>query len=188
MNEFTTEAFSIVYMNEDVFEFTQEHGLHGLVVCNTEDHDENWFNPKLAHSLGYNDTDKLSWKKIISPGDMKKIEKILDAKNYSGKILSEEINFLHSKGFSIPMLYRAIWMEDKVVIALKKVSDHSYIKTKPELNFQREQLLETILDTINVGVIACDSEGKLTLFNRAAKKWHGLPAENIPRRQNRGGK
>ena len=180
MNEFTTEAFSVICRNEDVFEFTQEYGLHGVAICNTEDPAGNWFNPKLGHSLGYSDAETLSWKKIISPGDMEKIEKIFDANNYSGEILSGEINFLHSKGFSIPMLYKVVYIEHNAVIALKKVSDYSHIKINPELDFQREQLLDTILDTINVGVIACDSKGKLTLFNKTAKKWHGLPAENIP--------
>lgn len=180
MNLFTTEAFSVICRNEDIFEFTQEHGLHGVAIFNTDDHNENWFNPRLMHSLGINDAESLSWKKWISPDDIEKIEKILDTPKYSGGILYGEIGFLHSKGFLIPMTYKAIYIEKKVVIAVKKVSDYSDIEYSPELNYHREQLLETILNTINIAVIACDRNGKLTLFNEAAKKWHGLPAKNIP--------
>lgn len=125
MNKHTPQAFSIICRNEDVFEFTQVHGLHGVAIFNTEDPSESWFNPKLRHSLGYNDAETLSWEKIISQGDMEEIEKILDAPDNSGDILSGKINFLHSKGFSIPMLYKAVRMEANVVIALKKVSYYS---------------------------------------------------------------
>ncbi len=180
MNEFTTKAFSIIFRNEEIFEFTQEHGLHGVAICNKEDSDENWFNPKLAHSLGYKEAQTLTWKKIISPSNLEKIEKVLDPNNYAGNILSNEISFLHAKGFLIPMIFKSICIEGTVVIAVKKVYDYSHIEYNPELDFQREQLLETVLDTVNVGIIACDNKGKLNLFNKTAKKWHGLPATDIP--------
>lgn len=35
-------------------------------------------------------------------------------------------------------------------------------------------LLETVLDTIEVAVVACDAGGHLSLFNRAAREFHGL--------------
>lgn len=180
MNEITNEAFSIICRNEEIFKFTQDYGLHGVALCKREVIEETWFNPKLIHSLGYNDSQTLSWKKIISPANFEKIVEILDPDNYSYDILSGEINFLHSKGFLIPMTFKSIYIEETVVIAVTKVSDYSHIEYNPKLDFQREQLLETVLDTINVGVIACDSKGKLTLFNKASKKWHGLPAEDIP--------
>ncbi|MBZ9731372.1 PAS domain S-box protein [Salegentibacter sp. JZCK2] len=180
MNNNTAEAFSIICENEDIFEFTQLYGLHGVAIQNTEEPDESWFNPKLAHSLGYNDARALTWKKIISPKDLEEIEEILAAHNHSGDILVGEITFLHSKGFFIPMTYKSLCVGENVIIALKKISDYSNIEFKPEQDFKREQLLDTVLDTINIGIIACDSKGKLTLFNKAAKKWHGLPAKDIP--------
>ncbi|MDP9108366.1 MAG: PAS domain S-box protein [Pseudomonadota bacterium] len=41
---------------------------------------------------------------------------------------------------------------------------------------EKQQLLDAVLETIDVGVIACSSDGELTLFNRAAREFHGLPA------------
>lgn len=180
MNKNTTEAFSTICRNEDVFEFTQMHGLHGVAIQYIDEPEDTWFNPKLVHSLGYNAEQALSWQKIIPPAEMKKFGKFLDVENYYGESISGNISFLHSKGFLIPMSCTAIKVEEELVIALTKVYDYSNIEYNPELDFQREQLLETVLDTINVGVIACDSEGKLILFNKAAKKWHGVAAENIP--------
>ncbi|WP_186434999.1 PAS domain S-box protein [Gillisia sp. Hel_I_86] len=53
-------------------------------------------------------------------------------------------------------------------------------KEAERLNHERQTLLETILNTIEVGVVSCDREGNLTLFNNATKEWHGLPAKPIP--------
>jgi PAS domain S-box-containing protein len=42
------------------------------------------------------------------------------------------------------------------------------------------QLLNAVLENIEAGVVACDSRGTLTLFNRATRNFHGLPAEPLP--------
>lgn len=52
-------------------------------------------------------------------------------------------------------------------------------RTKSEIS-HREILLTTILETIEIGMIACDKQGRLTLFNRAAREWHGLPEKDMP--------
>nr|WP_269810577.1 ATP-binding protein [Kineosporia rhizophila] len=43
---------------------------------------------------------------------------------------------------------------------------------------QREALVSAVLDTIDVGVVACDRQGRLTLFNGAARQMHGLDADS----------
>lgn len=40
-------------------------------------------------------------------------------------------------------------------------------------------LLASILEDLDEGVIACDGEGHITLFNRAARDFFGLPAEPV---------
>lgn len=52
-------------------------------------------------------------------------------------------------------------------------------KIEDELASERE-LLDAVLDSIDVGVVACSNAGEITMFNRAARKLHGLPAEKIP--------
>ncbi|MGA9325801.1 MAG: PAS domain S-box protein, partial [Salegentibacter sp.] len=58
--------------------------------------------------------------------------------------------------------------------------DISQKKEAERAKKEKENLLETILDKIDVGIISCDEKGKLTLFNRAIKEWHGLPPADIP--------
>jgi len=48
-----------------------------------------------------------------------------------------------------------------------------------ELLSERE-FLAAVLETMDEGVVACDAEGVLTVFNDASRRMHGLPAEPIP--------
>ncbi|WP_221029355.1 hybrid sensor histidine kinase/response regulator [Actomonas aquatica] len=45
-------------------------------------------------------------------------------------------------------------------------------EAKQALDHQ-QGLLETILENLAEGVVACDAEGRLTFFNKVAREWHG---------------
>ena len=49
-------------------------------------------------------------------------------------------------------------------------------RIEDELARERE-LLDAVLDSIDVGVVVCSREGKVTLFNRAAREINGLPPD-----------
>ncbi|WP_129338065.1 diguanylate cyclase domain-containing protein [Cellulomonas endophytica] len=42
---------------------------------------------------------------------------------------------------------------------------------------ERRALLEGVLDSVEVGIVAADREGRVTLFNRTARRWHGVEAD-----------
>ncbi len=42
------------------------------------------------------------------------------------------------------------------------------------------QFLRALLESLEVGIVACDSSGLLTLFNRATREFHGLPDTPVP--------
>lgn len=44
---------------------------------------------------------------------------------------------------------------------------------------QKQELLDAVLETADVGVIACDANGNLTFFNRAAREYHGQAPAKI---------
>jgi signal transduction histidine kinase len=46
-----------------------------------------------------------------------------------------------------------------------------------ELAEEGQRWTDTLLDTIDVAVVAADPAGRLTLFNRAAREWHGKDAD-----------
>lgn len=43
-----------------------------------------------------------------------------------------------------------------------------------------EEFLNALLESLAEGIVACDAEGRLTLFNRATRELHGLPPESLP--------
>ena len=42
-----------------------------------------------------------------------------------------------------------------------------------------QELLKALLDNVQAGIVACDVDGILTLFNRAAREFHGLPEQPL---------
>ena len=52
-------------------------------------------------------------------------------------------------------------------------------QAKVELD-RGQSFLEAILNSLDDGIVACDRNGILTLFNSAAEKFHGLPLKKIP--------
>ncbi|MEJ7929982.1 response regulator [Ramlibacter sp. AN1015] len=43
--------------------------------------------------------------------------------------------------------------------------------------------LAAVLDAVEDGIVACDAEGRLTLFNRATRELHGLAPSDMPRQE-----
>lgn len=74
------------------------------------------------------------------------------------------------------------WFTSENVIGgiLMHTADITAIKFAEREVFKKQQLMETVLESIDVGIVACNENGELTLFNRATKDWHGLPPEQIP--------
>ena len=52
------------------------------------------------------------------------------------------------------------------------------IRMRLELE-EKQELLDAVLETIDVAVVACDAVGNLTLFNRMARSVHGLDLKSI---------
>ncbi|MEG4349285.1 PAS domain S-box protein [Microcoleus sp. LAD1_D3] len=53
-----------------------------------------------------------------------------------------------------------------------------------EATLQKEQdFLKAILNNVQAGIVACNADGILTVFNQAAKDFHGLPQQPVPPEQ-----
>ena len=44
---------------------------------------------------------------------------------------------------------------------------------------QEQEVLKVLLDNVQAGIVACNAEGVLTLFNGAARNFHGLPEQPL---------
>jgi PAS domain S-box-containing protein len=55
------------------------------------------------------------------------------------------------------------------------------VRKHAEAALQKEQeFLKVLLDNIEAGIVACDANGVLTLFNQASRAFHGLPEQPFP--------
>ena len=45
---------------------------------------------------------------------------------------------------------------------------------------REERFLQVLLDTLEEGIVACDAEGRITVFNPAARRLHGLAEDSDP--------
>lgn len=69
--------------------------------------------------------------------------------------------------------------DDKVGGIIMYTDDITERKKIEQALLENHTLLQTILESIDVGIVACDQHGSLTLFNNTTKRWHGLPINNI---------
>ena len=80
--------------------------------------------------------------------------------------------------FPIEMTIAEIYIDGELSFGafLNDISERKLIER--ELEAERA-LLTAVLETIDIAVVACDQNGKLTLFNRASRDYHGLPLEEV---------
>ncbi len=61
----------------------------------------------------------------------------------------------------------------RVVITIDDITD----RKAAEVDLRAERaFLDTLLDQMHAGVVACDATGRITVMNRTAKAWHGWSA------------
>ncbi|RMF27886.1 MAG: PAS domain S-box protein, partial [Cyanobacteria bacterium J083] len=77
---------------------------------------------------------------------------------------------LHPLATSTGRIYRII--ATSLNITQRKIAETELDREK--------KFLQALLDNLSDGIVACDKEGILTLFNQASKDFHGLPQQAIP--------
>jgi PAS domain S-box-containing protein len=71
-------------------------------------------------------------------------------------------------------------IEEERVIRLIGTSLNISDRKRVEIELDRDRnFLQALLDNLSDGIVACDPQGVLTLFNQATKDFHGLPKRSI---------
>ncbi|WP_405198549.1 PAS domain S-box protein [Christiangramia sp. LLG6405-1] len=73
--------------------------------------------------------------------------------------------------------------ENRIGGIIMHTADITEIKNSEAENHRKQELMEKVLESVEVGIVACDAKGNLTLFNQATKDWHGLPAKPVPKEE-----
>ncbi len=65
----------------------------------------------------------------------------------------------------------------RIIGSTQDITERNAAKTA----LQKDQaFLAALVDNVSDGIVSCDAQGVITLFNRATREFHGLPAEPIP--------
>ncbi len=70
--------------------------------------------------------------------------------------------------------------DGRVTGAVGTFTDITDVKRSAYALRQEEEFLRVLLDTLDEGIVACDSEGRMTIFNPAARRLHGLDDDVEP--------
>jgi diguanylate cyclase (GGDEF)-like protein/PAS domain S-box-containing protein len=70
--------------------------------------------------------------------------------------------------------------DGQVTGAVGTFTDITDIKRSAYALYQEEEFLRVLLDTLDEGIVACDAQGRMTIFNRAARLLHGLDDDVEP--------
>ena len=77
-----------------------------------------------------------------------------------------------------PLMSAVIKAKVAFFIELQRGKDE--LRAAERRAIQERAFLAAVLEAIEDGVVACDPDGRLTLFNRATRTFHGLPREIAP--------
>jgi diguanylate cyclase (GGDEF)-like protein/PAS domain S-box-containing protein len=70
--------------------------------------------------------------------------------------------------------------EGRIVGAVGSFADITESRRAAYVLHQEEEFLRVLLDTLDEGIVACDAKGRLTIFNPAARRLHGLEPDVEP--------
>ncbi len=70
--------------------------------------------------------------------------------------------------------------DGRVTGAVGTFSDITDVKRSAYALRQEEEFLRVLLDTLDEGIVACDAQGRMTIFNPAARRLHGLDDDVEP--------
>ncbi|HEY9846605.1 MAG TPA: PAS domain S-box protein, partial [Candidatus Caenarcaniphilales bacterium] len=68
-------------------------------------------------------------------------------------------------------------LEGEIIGASNIARDITERKRLEAALYRERELLRAVLDNVEAGIVACDAQGGLTFFNRAARLFHGLSAD-----------
>lgn len=163
--------------------------LAGLGIWHIADGRFVTVNPHLCEITGYGEDELLAMAPDdLLDGDDRMIDPTQLENLWSGRIGSNSVEKRYIRKDGQP-----IWTNATISLVRGEENDGTYVlgivedvtrrKAAKEKLHQQEEVNRLLLENLAEGVVACDGDGQLMLFNRAAREWHGADPRNIPPEQ-----
>ena len=157
----------------------------GLVVTDNEITYQ-YVNPAFAQLVGLTPDEVIGLhpQDFIVPEDQTTLAEQIAVRR-AGTSGSYEIQLKHAEGHSVPVIVTSVSFKNKRngVNAVAVVTDLTERKQAENALRREQEMLQAVLESLNEGVVACDQDGQLTIFNRTARQWHGMDALSLPSEQ-----
>ena len=98
-------------------------------------------------------------------------------------VVEYDSQFIHKDGHIVYLKANSTFLKDEYgnIIGTTGTSKDITKQLQTQEQLRREEIfIKTLLENQPTAVVACDTQGRLVLFNKAAKKWHGVDILNIP--------
>jgi|GEM_PF-2092630 len=146
-------------------------------------------NPSMCKLLGYSEAELLQ----TGPGDLTHPEDIEADREMKSKLLlggmpsySIEKRYIRKDGTVLWANATVSPVHDRqgnVDYTIGIVQDITRRKQAEAGLHEQQELNRLLLENLAEGVVACDSEGRLIQFNKAARDWHGTDPRDLPKEQ-----
>ncbi len=114
---------------------------------------------------------------IAMKGARDVLQQELNSKNQDLTALAKEVTERKHElqQLASQLEFRVKERTQELIAANELLQEEILDRQRIEEELQKEQeFLQAVLDNAEAGIVACDAEGVLTLFNRAAQEFHGL--------------
>ncbi|MBW4576628.1 MAG: PAS domain S-box protein [Aphanothece sp. CMT-3BRIN-NPC111] len=122
------------------------------------------------------------WMEVIYPEDRERMRSILNEILAIGSIEAEyrivrpdgEVRWVQDRN-------RVAYDDSGTAIRVDGITTDITARKQAESALQKErEFLKALLENLQDGIVACDANGILTLFNRATREFHGLSEQPLP--------
>ena len=158
----------------------------GMAVIDTDSKRWTQVNDRLCDMLGYEAHEllRMTWVDITHPEDLER-DLQLNQDFIDGKLdhILIEKRLVHKTGRLVIVRIEANAIRDPqgaVEHYLVAIEDITERRTAENALRAQEEFNRVLLNNQADGVVACDAEMRLVLFNNVAKQWHGLDPREIP--------
>ncbi|MGB5738660.1 MAG: PAS domain S-box protein, partial [Woeseia sp.] len=146
-------------------------------------------NPSVCKIIGYSEAELIGMNPdILAHPDDLAIGQVERQRMFRGEIpsYSVEKRYIHKNGSTVWMNVTISTVRDKngqVEYAVALLEDISWRKRAESELHRQQEINRLLLENLTEGVVACDADGRLMLFNKAAREWHGADPREIPSEQ-----